>query len=471
MRIMFKPVIFCLKHYQVRLIISKSIAYLVITFLLINTGQSQCLIIGADLSYVNSIQANGGIYRDKAGNIIDPYFIFAERGANMVRIRLWHTPENIIDHCGNPISTNNLQDVILAFQRAKAQGMKLNLAIHYGDYFNDPGKQKMPRAWEGLSHELLLDSIYNYTYFVLERFEAEGVRPDIVAIGNETTWGFIDETATTDGWSWPEDADKFNVALSAVDNFNLSHNATVKKALHFTDKTAEWLTGLFTSHNITNYDIIGISFYPVWTELTLQNLGDLIKFLKNTYNKEIVIFETGAPWTTENADNYSNFMNDNGNLNYPVSKQGQKDFLYDLANTVYKNGGSGILYWEPAWISSEMCDFWGQGSSYENVSFFDFNSGNTTLPAFDIFNFCNNLAVDEFDDSKSISIFPNPTTSNIEINGLRKFTEIHVTDNMGRVVGKFISDRYIDIGYLTVGVYSISILLDKTVITKRIIKE
>jgi hypothetical protein len=78
--------------------------------------------------------------------------------------------------------------------------------------------------------------------------------------------------------------------------------------------------------------------------------------------------------------------------------------------------------------------------------------------------------VDEFDDSKSISIFPNPTTSNIEITGLRKVTEIHVTDNMGRVVGKFISDKYIDIGYLTVGVYSISILLDKTVITKRIIK-
>jgi arabinogalactan endo-1,4-beta-galactosidase len=468
---MFKPDIICLKNYKGRLIISKSIVYLAIIFLLINTGQSQCLIIGADLSYVNSIQANGGIYRDNAGNIIDPYFIFSERGANMVRIRLWHTPENIIDHCGNPISTNNLTDVVLAFQRAKAQGMKLNLAIHYGDYFNDPGKQKMPKAWEGLSHELLLDSIYNYTYFVLERFEAEGVRPDIVAIGNETTWGFIDETATTNGWSWPEDADKFNVALSAVDNFNNSHKATVKKALHFTDNTAEWLAGLFTSQDITNYDVIGISFYPVWTELTLQNLGDLIKSLKNTYNKEIVIFETGAPWTTENADNYSNFMNDNGNLNYPVSKQGQKDFLYDLANTVYKNGGSGILYWEPAWISSEMCDFWGQGSSYENASFFDFNNGNAILPAFDIFNFCDNLVVDEFDDSNSISIFPNPTTSNIEINGLRNFTEIRVTDNMGRVVGKFISDKNIDIGYLTVGVYSISILLDKTVITKRIIKE
>lgn len=458
-------------HYQVRLIMSKSIAYLVVTFLLINSGRSQCLIIGADLSYANAVETNGGVYRDKFGNISDPYFLFAEQGANMVRIRLWHTPENIIDHCGNQISSDNLKDVIHAFQRAKAQGMKLNLAIHYGDYFNDPGKQKMPKVWEGLPQEILLDSIYNYTYFVLERLEAEGVRPDIVAIGNETTWGFIDKTTTTNGWSWPEDADKFNVALSAVDNFNLEHSATIKKALHFTDTTAEWLAGLFTSHNITHYDIIGISYYPYWATMTLPNLGDLIKKLKNNYDKVIMIFETGVAWTTQNADNYSNFVNNNGILPYPVSKQGQKDFLFDLANTVYKNGGYGILYWEPAWISSQMCDSWGTGSSYENASFFDFNSGNIALPAFDIFNFCNNLTVDEFDESKSISIFPNPTTSNLEINGLRKFTEIHVTDNMGRMAGKFISDRNIDLEYLPVGVYSITIILDKTVITKRIIKE
>ena len=67
--------------------------------------------------------------------------------------------------------------------------------------------------------------------------------------------------------------------------------------------------------------------------------------------------------------------------------------------------------------------------------------------------------------------FIQTTTNIIEINGLRKSTEIHITDNMGRVAGKFISNKYIDIGYLTVGVYSISILLDKTIITKRIIKE
>lgn len=469
---MIKTYIFCLKMNYEKYFWLRSPLFLMIALLIFNPVQSQNLIVGADLSYVNSILTAGGIYRDETGNNIDPYFLFANRGAKMVRIRLWHTPERTIDYCGNPISSDNLNDVILAFKRAKAQGMKLNLDIHYGDYFNDPGKQKMPKAWEGLSQALLLDSISNYTRNVLERLETEGVRPDIVAIGNETTWGFIDETATTNGWLWPEDADKFNIALEAVDSFNRTHTASIKKALHFTDSTAEWLAELFKSNNITNYDIIGISYYPVWTEMTLQNLGDLIKLLKNTYNKEVMIFETGAVWTNQNADNYSNFINNNGILPYPATKQGQKELLFELANTVYKNGGYGILYWEPAFISSTMCDLWGQGSSYENVSFFDFTKDNTPLPAFEFFNYGNSLSsVNELNDSNSILLFPNPAKRFLNIKGLLKRTEVHINDYLGRKAGTFITEGIIDIGYLPDGIYSVSILLDNTVITKRIIKD
>ena len=315
---------------------------------------SQPFLAGADMSYTNSVLENGGIYRDTEGNETDPFALFAQKGANMVRIRLWHTPENITDHCGNAISTDNLDDVVLAFQRAKNQGMKLNLAIHYGDYFNDPGCQKMPAAWSGLPHAILLDSIYNYTFAVLERLSIEGVVPDIVAIGNETTWGFVDETGTTNGWTWPQDAEKFNAALDAVDDFNSAHAATIKKALHFTDGTAAWLAGLFQDNGITNYDMIGISYYPALTEKSLLQLGQLISQLKSSYGKEIMIFETGAPYTTDYADNHANFMNDFGILDYDVTPQGQKNYLVDLASAVYMNGGTGIIYWEPGWISSEM---------------------------------------------------------------------------------------------------------------------
>jgi|GEM_PF-2049620 len=39
---------------------------------------------GADLSFVNQIQDNGGVYRD-SGKIKDPYLIFKQHGANTVR--------------------------------------------------------------------------------------------------------------------------------------------------------------------------------------------------------------------------------------------------------------------------------------------------------------------------------------------------------------------------------------------------
>lgn len=388
-------------------------------FLLINnyTLKSQCLILGADLSYVNTIEKNGGVYHDENGSDIDPYMYFAERGANMVRMRLWHTPENNTDVCGQPITSNNLQDVVTGFKRAKTAGMKLNLAIHYGDYFNDPSKQKMPAAWIGLPNDILIDSIYQYTYAVLNTLYSENTIPDIVAVGNETTWGFIDATETTNGWEWPLDAQKFNAGFNAIDAFNIDHNSSIKKAVHFTDKTAAWLAGLFKDNGINNFDIIGLSFYPAWTDFnSVAAFGELIKDLKNNYTKEIMVLETGAAWSTGYADNYNNIMNNFGNLNYPISPQGQKDFLLDLTQTVYANGGTGVLYWEPAYITSQMCTKWGQGSPYENVCFFDFNNNNEPLPAFDFFNFCETINSAKEEKELGVLIFPNPNNN----------TDIHI---------------------------------------------
>jgi arabinogalactan endo-1,4-beta-galactosidase len=428
--------------------------------------------IGGDLSYVNTVIANSGVYLDAFGNQVEPFAFFASKGANMVRVRLWHTPENIVDKCGNPVLADNLDDVILAFQQAKAEGMKLNLSIHYGDYFNDPGCQEMPKAWKGLSQAVLIDSVYNYTYQVLEKFKSADVLPDIVSVGNETTWGFIDETNTTDGWSWPYDADKFNIALQAIDNFNMAHNTNIKKAVHFTQSTALWLAQLFKDQQITGFDMIGISFYPIFSDYTsLQDLGNLIEQLISSYNKEVMIFETGVPWTQDYADEYPNFITDYGNLNYPTSPEGQRDYLLDLAATVYSNGGLGIIYWEPGWISSGMCDKWGQGSSYENAGFFDFNNGNRALPAFDVFSFCNTLDVTNVEVRK-VSIFPNPTTSVVNLTGLKEPTEIQLKDHLGRTLKNVDCDNdFIDLSGLPSGVYFVFILSGNELTVKKILKE
>ena len=66
---------------------------------------------------------------------------------------------------------------------------------------------------------------------------------------------------------------------------------------------------------------------------------------------------------------------------YPLTSVGQYNYLKDLTQTVITAGGSGIMYWEPAWITSSMKDSWGTGSSWDNNTLFDF-SGNA-LQGFD----------------------------------------------------------------------------------------
>ena len=440
-------------------------------FLIFSSGLSaQCFTIGADLSYTNSVIANGGVYRDQNNAVVNPYALFAQKGANMVRMRLFHTPQNFISHCGSPITANDINDVIAGFTSAKANGMKLNLAIHYGDYFNDPNTQKRPQAWNGLTGAALQNAIYNYTTSVLQTLKNNNVTPDIVAIGNETTLGFIDDTSSTNGWTWPEDANKFNIAFTAVNNFNFANGTTIKKAVHFTDNTASWLAGLFTSQSITNFDIIGISFYPYWSNFTsLTQLGTLVNTLKVTYNKDVMIFETGLPWTTSSSDTYSNIINSNSNFNYPITPIGQKQFFNDLVTTVYNAGGKGVLYWEPGWITSTFCDKWGQGSSYENLSFFNFSSNNMPLPIFDIFDFCNALSTQD-QNKNDINLSPSPARDFIYFKGLNENTEVSVYDVFGRLIlKKNLKENTLDISELHSGIYYFEFYVFENKIVKKVI--
>jgi arabinogalactan endo-1,4-beta-galactosidase len=444
---------------------------LVILFILSTKGTSQCQLIGADLSYSNSVLANGGVYKNSQGVVQNPYSLFAEKGANIVRARLFHTPANQLDFCGNPSTMNTLDDVTSTFVQAKSFGMQLQLSVHYGDYFNDPSKQKMPNAWLGLTQAILLDSIYNYTTKVLTHLNNQNVLPNIIAIGNETTWGFVDNTSTTNGWTWPADADKFNRALLAVDHFNATHGTTIKKALHFTESTAIWLADLFASKGISNFDIYGLSFYPEWSNLSsLNQFGDVLTTLKNTYNKEVIVLETGVPWTTAAGDSYTNIVNNYGNLSYPITPIGQQTYLYDLVQMVYDRGGLGVIYWAPDWIPSGHCDAWGQGSSYENLSFFNFNTGNTALPIFSVFQFCSELTTSA-PIKPMVHLFYKIQNEMLVLSGLDSPSRFFIIDSNGRYVRNGITQNEVDCSGLAKGVYWLQLNQDKFPLLLKFLKE
>ena len=133
---------------------------------------------GVDLSYINELEDCGAKYRLN-GEVRDPYEIFREAGANIVRLRLWHTPD------WTKYST--LPDVKRSIRRAKALGQRVLLDFHYSDDWVHPSKQIIPAAWRDIeTTDELAEALYDYTLETLNELAVDGLAPDVVQVGNET---------------------------------------------------------------------------------------------------------------------------------------------------------------------------------------------------------------------------------------------------------------------------------------------
>lgn len=345
--------------------------------------------MGVDLSYVNQIEDHGGIYRD-SGMIRDPFQIMKSRGANMVRVRLWHNPQwvrEVYNDQEKPLYSG-YNDVEKTINRAKQAGMAVNLDFHYSDFWADPGRQEPPAAWENITNlDVLKDSVYNYTLSVLKKLDAKGLMPEMVQIGNETNCGMM-MTGTKSGFPslnvcnghWANMGTIINSGIKAVRDASAQSQIKPRIALHVADpKNLEWwFEKAVSDGKITDFDVIGFSYYYNWhTQVSFQALPALITKLKNAYSKDVMILETAYPWTTSGNDSYNNILGGSAPLQgFPFTKEGQRDYMISLTQAVILAGGKGIMYWEPAWITSSMKDPWGTGSSWENATFFDFE-GNT----------------------------------------------------------------------------------------------
>jgi len=128
-------------------------------------------------------------------------------------------------------------------------------------------------------------------------------------------------------------------------------------------------------NSVTDYDWIGLSYYPKWSEYSIENVHTPIATLINTYNKKLMIVETAYPFNLENIDNADNILGTDALISgYSASQQGQLDYLNDLQSAIENAGGSGLIYWEPAWVSTKCSTKWGQGSHWDNATLFDHNN-------------------------------------------------------------------------------------------------
>ncbi|MEQ8703170.1 MAG: glycosyl hydrolase 53 family protein [Phaeodactylibacter sp.] len=334
---------------------------------------------GADLSYVNEMEDCGAMF-SSGGEPEDPYLLFAEAGCAIVRLRLWHTP-SWYDTLNAGQRYSDFEDVCRSAERAREAGMQILLDFHLSDFWADPGRQWIPAAWAPVADDLpvLQDSLYNYIYSTLTAMHERGLLPEMVQVGNETNRGILLPQAVNDaGWvlDWDRNGPLFQSGLQAVTDVEAATGQNIRTALHIAGPTnAHWLMEGFANHGVTDFDIIGLSYYWQWhMPATIGQTGSIIGSLRETYpDKEVMIFETGYPWTLDYADAASNILTTAHPDYAPLSPQAQKQWMLDLEASVRANGGSGLFYWEPAWVSTDCYTPWGQGSHKENATFFDFD--------------------------------------------------------------------------------------------------
>ena len=364
------------------------------------------MILGIDAStYLEELE-HGAAYWDN-GRKIDPLDAFRANGVDYMRIRVWNDPRSPE---GEPYlaGTCDLQHYLRFARLCKDKGYKLLMDLHYSDFWADPGKQFVPKAWANYDLDALVEAVYAFTRECLEAAAEADVAPDMIQVGNEITNGIL----------WP--LGKLEMADGTRGNYEAFCRLIGAgcKACRETLPGAKIVLHLERSNDQAvyqeffgqmeqagiPYDIIGASYYPYWhgtPEELFANLEACRRF-----GKERMIMELGYGFTTEaySLDGSAQRLVIDAERayvpgvteKYPMNPQGQEAFIRDFMAKAREAGINGVFYWEPLWLpGEEICWASHAGQAYiheegksttnewANQCLFDY-AGNK-LQAFDAF--------------------------------------------------------------------------------------
>lgn len=279
-------------------------------------------VIGADISFVLQEEAKGKKYSD-GGIEKDILEILKDKKFNWIRLRLFVDPKTEKGYSKDGFC--GLEKTLEMAKRIKASGMKFLLDFHYSDNWADPGKQFIPESWKKMNGSALEGQVYKYTNDVIKQFIKEGVKPDMVQIGNEINNGML----------WPqgklpegkrkinssEEMEGFCVLLRCASAAVRAADPSITIMVHIAcggqnDESVAFFNKIISRD--VKFDVIGQSYNPEYHG-TLQslefNLNDLVK----RYNKPIILVE------------------------YHENRKEVNDIVHNIPNGM----GCGTFIWEP----------------------------------------------------------------------------------------------------------------------------
>jgi arabinogalactan endo-1,4-beta-galactosidase len=319
---------------------------------------------GADVSTLQRAIDVGAKYYTSSGAQADPLDILKSAGVNYIRLRVWNNPAS---------GYNNASKVLAYAKTVKAKGFKLLIDFHYSDTWADPGQQAKPAAWSSHGISTLTSDVYNYTYGLCNSLKAQGTTPDSVQIGNEINVGML----WTDGKVVNNNFTNLGQLLKSGYNATKACNSGTQVIIHTantdSDAHARWFYDGIRGQGV-NWDITGLSYYCNWHGTT-SHMTSVVSDVVSRYGKPVVLAETAAPFTLNNADGTGNSVTGTCS-GYPATWDGQGAAFAATQNAAKAGGAIGVFYWEPTWYAItgngwDPANINGTGDQWDNMAIFD----------------------------------------------------------------------------------------------------
>lgn len=333
---------------------------------------------GMDISFLQEYMEKGMKTYDLDGTQIDPLELAKKHGVNAMRLRIWHTPENVPESGGYC----SLERTIAMAKKIKQEGFDFLLDFHYSDWWADPGKQRKPMAWENLHGTELEETVYTYTKKVLCALKEAGAMPDMVQIGNEIRSGLL----FPDG-ELPDYASMVRLVNAGIRAAREIGGKELLIMIHLDQGgryfyLKDWFDRAFEA-GLSDFDVIGLSYYPFWHG-TFNDLKETTKKLIQDFKKPIILAETAHAWRKSK----NGFIDEAQEkiAGFAASPFGQRMVL-DMDNTIMASlpdkMGRGIYYWEPLCIPRGDEGGWAEnmgilderGQAMEAIHSFEFVRG------------------------------------------------------------------------------------------------
>ena len=338
-------------------------------------GMTDDMIRGVDVGSYQALVNAGVKFYDFNGNQVSIFKVLKDAGVNWIRLRVWNNPYNADNqtYAGGDDSEFNVMKMA---KEASSYGMKVLLDFHYSDFWADPAKQPLPKAWAEESGDTLAKSVYNYTRKVLLDLKNAGVNVGMVQVGNEITNGVFGIASNRDKgesyydiWGNQSDGTLISKYLNAGSKAVRDTLPNAQIAMHIETPNIEKYRNIMNvlKKNNVDYDLLGTSYYPFWSTHngngwydnvdlgyganTPKMLEAIEKLAKNEFGKRVVVLETGWINNVNDSDGTGNSIGANSEIQaYSHDPQGQVDAMSDMYKALVAGNGLGGFWWEPAWI-------------------------------------------------------------------------------------------------------------------------